>query len=583
MTKESNTPRLIHLLHYLFLVVVVGIIFLGYFREISAINQDLGRHLLTGQLIWESQSVPTTNLYSYTFPDFPFINHHWLSEVIFYLVHHYFGFLGLLLFTSLLMVLSFGVVLTFVQKKTALIPLLVTSFLYLAVLFERTDLRPEILSYFYLSLFVVILFAFRERFTKWIYLLPLLSLLWVNSHIYFPIGLLLIFLFFLDSLLINRKEWNNRQTITLVGIGIVSGLTTLINPHFLTGALYPLTVFTNYGYTIEENQTLFFLESLGFAKPSFFPFKIAVFLLFSTLLLAFKKTRPIDWLLAVVFSVLAFSAVRNFPLFVFATFIPLSFGLTTLYHLLQKRLSEAPLILYYLPSLLALLACGILLTHLITTVSQRTLGPHVPQGASKALTFVEENNITGPIFNNFDIGSYITYRLYPKEKIFIDGRPEAYPEEFIQKTYIPMQEDPQTFANVEEKYHFNSIVFSHTDQTPWAKSFLQAIMQNQSWVPLYLDPMIIILVKDTPHNQSLIKEYGMNSSQLTIQNQENSIPSLYQSALFFQAVGLKEQEQELYRKILTLDPRNCPVIAQLALSENQQNPLTIQRFNLYCQ
>src|SRR5690606_37776725 len=140
-----------------------------------------------------------------------------------------------------------------------------------------------------------------ERFTKLIYLLPLLSLLWVNTHIYFPIGLLLIALFFVDSVIVKRKNLRNQQTLTLGGIGVASGVMTLLNPNGLEGALYPLSVFHNYGYTIEENQTPFLLESLGFSKPSFLPFKLAVVLLFLSLLLTLKKTRPIDWLLSVAF------------------------------------------------------------------------------------------------------------------------------------------------------------------------------------------------------------------------------------------------------------------------------------------
>ena len=33
----------------------------------------------------KTHAIPSINLFSYTFPSFPFINHHWLSEVIFYL------------------------------------------------------------------------------------------------------------------------------------------------------------------------------------------------------------------------------------------------------------------------------------------------------------------------------------------------------------------------------------------------------------------------------------------------------------------------------------------------------------------
>jgi hypothetical protein len=57
-------------------------------------------------------------------------------------------------------------------------------------------------------------------------------------------------------------------------------------------------------------------------------------------------------------------------------------------------------------------------------------------------------NLKGPIFNNFDIGSYLIFRLYNKSlpagrQVFVDGRPEAYPASFFQITYILMQQDPK--------------------------------------------------------------------------------------------------------------------------------------------
>ena len=54
-------------------------------------TEDLGRHLLLGQIISETHHVPDTNYLTYTHPDFPFVNHHWLSEVILYRLHNLIG------------------------------------------------------------------------------------------------------------------------------------------------------------------------------------------------------------------------------------------------------------------------------------------------------------------------------------------------------------------------------------------------------------------------------------------------------------------------------------------------------------
>src|SRR5205823_9151582 len=81
-------------------------------------------------------------------------------------------------------------------------------------------------------------------------------------------------------------------------------------------------VFQNYGYTIEENQSIFLLMQLGFLQPYLPYFITSVVLLFLSLLLNWRETKPIDWLLALCLSFVAISASRNLPLLFFAIVIP---------------------------------------------------------------------------------------------------------------------------------------------------------------------------------------------------------------------------------------------------------------------
>src|SRR3989339_1432694 len=71
------------------------------------INQDIGRHIKTGEMIWQTKAVPKTNLFSFTVPDHPFINHHWFSEVIFYFLNLMIGLKGLIVFKVFMNVIAF--------------------------------------------------------------------------------------------------------------------------------------------------------------------------------------------------------------------------------------------------------------------------------------------------------------------------------------------------------------------------------------------------------------------------------------------------------------------------------------------
>lgn len=567
-------------LNILLSLSVFGLLLAGYFRYITAYTQDLGRHLLTGKMILETFSVPSVNLFSYTNTSFPFTNHHALAEVIIYIVFSLFGNNGLQILTLLLVFLAFGFLYFYAARRYSYIAASVVSFLYLGILFERTDIRPELFSFLFLSLFMLILFKNREKFTKLVYLLPLLSFVWVNTHIYFFVGIVILVLFLIDAFF-QKKESFKKLSIVL---GLCF-LATTLNPHFIEGAIYPLKVFENYGYSIEENQTIFLLESLGFEKTSVTYLKIAVFFLFLTLILNFRKKRAIDWLLAIVFTYAAFVAVRNLPLFVFATFIPFSKNLFDISRnsasAISKRYS------YALPVLiLALILLFVFAT--VKTGARNDIGFGVAPGAERGVDFFQINNITGPIFNNFDIGSYLLYRLYPSEKVFIDGRPEAYPVAFIQETYIPMQEDMNTFEKVDKKYNFQTIFFSHTDMTPWGQKFISEIVKNKDWKTVYLDETSIILLKDTKQNEMLIKKYSMSYPEFRISSSaKTNMQSLLKLANFFQTVGAPDEQLGIFQKILVIDPGYCPVLYNMAIILSQKNDsggqIFAQRYRATCE
>src|SRR3989344_2985603 len=578
--------RKFHVIDISLIFLVFSLLFVGYFHPINAMTQDLGRHLLLGEIITQTGQVPKTNLFSYTYPDFPFINTHHLSEVIFFIIFSAFGSTTLLVVMTILMLIAYMLLVYGAKRFTKNVALIsAASIIYLPILFERTDLRPEIFSFLLTAIFVVLLFRYREKFTPFIFALIPLEILWTNLHIYFPIGLILIGLFFLDAIVKNQKNILSKPVLVLLLVLTGTSIGTLINPNGLSGALYPLHVFDNYGYAIEENQNIFFLQSLGFQKPSFPYFIIAVPLLWFSLFLTLRKSRLIDWLLAVIFTVLALSAVRNFPLFVFATFIPFVYSASLLY----EKLSKTRMIANKRFKILAvILVMGILLLQIKGIVAKKGIGAKEVAGAKNAASFFEQNHLRGPILNNFDIGGYLIYRFYPKERVFVDGRPEGYPKEFFQNTYIPMQQDEAVFAKQDEKYHFNTIFFSHTDQTPWAAAFLKSIVNNSHWRVVYLDDTAVILVKNTEENKAIINRFSQTNKRPKVSHlNKQKLHSLLQLAHFFNTVGWTEAEIKTYQDILKLDPKNCPVLYNLgtvyAQQQNSAASILAQRYRANCQ
>lgn len=466
---------------FLFFLPFIFLFFLLGPQE-KSFTQDLGRHLKTGEIIIKNHSVPMVNMFSFTEPNYPFINHHWLSEVVFYLFSQINGISSLIGLKSVIITLSFGMLFIICYRKNSFWASVV-SLPYLYIFSERFDVRPELFSFLFTSLFLVCIYYFiRTKSFRLLLLLPLIELLWVNMHIYFIIGIILFAVLLIDQAVSYRSRIDKRL---FVMFGILIFL-TLINPNGLWGALEPFTILRNYGYSIVENQNIFFLNSFFF-NPRILVFEITAILLLILIKAAHKRGHYF-FLLSSLFALYEASAmIRNFPLFVLITY---PYAVFLLNHTEEKWKNKMNL------KVVKHLVLGISVVCVIIAGYQflRSPMPHFTyvNGAEKAVQYYKAQNIRGPIFNNFDIGSYLIYALYPREKVYIDGRPEAYSVDFF-KRYKEIQENEGEFRKEVERYGIRSIFFSTTDITPWAQKFLSTIIYNPQWQIVYKDDYIIIL------------------------------------------------------------------------------------------
>lgn len=545
-------------------LLLLFFVFSFLWRSDHSFDQDLGRHLRLGEIIWQTKSVPLTNFFSYTYPDFPFINSHWLFEVLIYLGQQTIGLQAILVLKIIIILLSVWLVLKTIPKNQYL--LLPVGFIFLHVLRERPELRPEIFSFLFTGLTLYTLDKFEKTKNKLVFTLPIIQLIWVNTHIYFIVGLILqaIYLIHLSyqHLALNLRGIKLKL---LMIIFVLSVIASLINPSGLKGVLNPLTFNRNYGYTIVENQTLFFLENINFKDPNFIFVKLASVIILLSIVIALIKRRGSakNLGLAGFGLTLALINVRSFPYLALISLPAVFENLGTTKPTVWTRILIfiiIPLLLYESYSYLN----GNYYKYTNSDVKPKL---EFAQSGKKALDFVLSNDLPQPIFNNFDIGSYITYRGWPKYRIFVDGRPEGYPGEFFQQAYIPTQSDPQKFKELDQKYGFKTIIFSHTDQTPWGKTFLQSIVKNPDWKTVYIDDFTIILFKNELVSQVFDSEVaqtrrGVPLSAINLAKldpgsyQFDSYFSYLRLSLFLAQTGNPESAQKFAEKGLSLFPES---------------------------
>ncbi|MBL8030648.1 MAG: hypothetical protein JNN11_05370 [Candidatus Doudnabacteria bacterium] len=508
------------------LVLIWFIFFLN--KKTDLTTADLGRHIKNGQVLvhgnWsERWAVLNTNYYSYTMPEQPFVNHHWLSGILFYAIYSFSGFAGLSVLYLLFGVLTLALFFKLAAEKAGVFFTSFVSIVLTPLLASRTEVRPEILTYFFTAAFFYLLYRFNTgKQKKAVWFLPTLMLLWVNLHIGFVFGFLVLGAFFVESFLkafVLKRHEARRKTQTIFWVGVVSLLASLLNPHFIKGVLYPLNIFKNYGYLIVENQSIKFLENLNMAAgQNFFLFKAVAVATCASFILAYifsKKFSLALFLVTLVSGVLAYKGIRHFPSFAFFAFFSLCLNLAEL----QKSAKRNGIILgpkeaVAIPVMLFVLVLSLNAGFNGIRAKQSVLGLGLLPGTQASAEFFKKEGLSGPIFNDYDIGGYLAYNL--PEKVFVDNRPEAYTVDFFENVYKPMQQVPEKWTQFLNEFQFNTIFFSHRDYTPWAQTFLISRVVDEAWAPIYVDGYNIIFLRRTDANKSIIEKYEIPKSNFGI-------------------------------------------------------------------
>jgi len=383
----------------------------------------------------------------------------------------------------------------------------------LAIVFlaTRIEIRPESFGFLLLTIYLLIISKIQhtKKITlKQILLILALQIIWTNLHISFVFGLFVFGLFALAELAIN-KSLTKKASQKLVVLVVLLGLTALINPNIIQGALNPFTIFQDYGYKVYENQNLWFLRN--YYHGPIIPLYYLVAAISVILLFVFPEVAIFDKALAVTGIFLGWSALRNIPIFVIFTFPFLASALKQLTLEVKAHITiEKPRITKFLIITIPLVLFWLTLStnpYFKRPVNGFRFGLLAQQ--QETLDFLKKIPTEAKIFNNYDVGSALIFALYPQNKVFVDNRPEAYSTSFFQDLYIPAQSSDTVWTKAEQKFAFDFIIFGHRDITPWAQIFIKNRLRDTNWKIIYIDDFILVFAKNTPANKNLIEQYAI--------------------------------------------------------------------------
>jgi len=573
-TEEVTTTRWVKTTVFVLILVFYASL-LVHKIELPAAD-DIARHVKNGEMILGGNlDILKSNVYSYAEPEHRFINHHWLAGVVFYLLHQAVGWSGLIIFKVIVLLAAFVLLFAAAVKKADFWLVAFFSIPAILVLSERSALRPEIFSYLFVAAFLYLLIDLDEHpERKRIFWLIPLQILWVNTHLFFIIGPLLTAGYLLEKIILNRGELRGNPLVKKLGF-LLAGLfaACLANPNFAAGALFPLQIFQNFGVEVAETRPVaqFLREEPPWSSIPVAIFQPLVWLLAASFVFAVRSRRIFYFLASVATVVVGFRIFRTISFFGMIFLPTISANLNGAFIQLREKAGRAARVV--LLTLLASSLCWLIILGSRGKIFQyNEPGIGLAEGANDGGGFFKQQGLRGPIFNDFDIGSYLIYHLYPDERVFVDNRPEAYSSSFFEEVYQPAFRDESEWQDALEQYEFNAIVLHLYSQNPNIRPFMYRRFTDPDWALVYADRYAVIFLRHTAENQAVINKF-----QITLENVSERLMPLTNSptldvqvaaADVLSLVHLEDEAFAIFQKVAANWPergRIWKVMGELAL------------------
>jgi len=517
----------------IFWILFYFLIFVLLFRNsFSYLDPDLGWHLKVGQEIAMTGGVPHVNVYNYTYTG-NWVDHEWLINYISFEIYNYFGYLGLSIFFTLIIVLSLILLKTFVKRFLPKIPdWLVASLQLFGLLgcMSSFGIRMQEWGFLFLLLELWIIAEFNEtKKTKvLIWLLPLFYL-WSNMHGSFLVGLCLLFAWPVVKL-IERKVLSTKLKKYFIETNVVKISELKVFILFFLGSI-ALTFFTPYStelYSFLGGYTdSFYQSAIQEWRPEYiFPFnywQLGYLALITSLiaLYIYELTRKRElkveiWQICLsgFFIILGFQARRHFPLMFISTFLFLAQLIYLIFDLENFKSFKLRKELRWL--LLVCLGLAILGQVNLLKIKFDPFNSYCSDYPCGAVGFLKNNNQYENlnIFNDYNWGGYLIW-TYPEKKLCIDGRlpQEKYAGHTFLEEYSDFLKPETNIAKKLEQYNIKLVLIRSTDYKlvvkNWEKilfmirdndlsqpNYLRRYLDNsKNWQRIYTDAEASIYIK----------------------------------------------------------------------------------------
>lgn len=433
------------------------------------------------------------DMYSYTMPSFPYVDHSLLSSIIFTLLYNVGGY-GLVAFGISIVALA-GI--TLISSNLIwLVPVIASTY------FSGYGVRAHVFSF----LFTAILFKFTKVFfnTKrnMFFSLPLFMCLWANLHGGFSLGIIYLWGHIVfDVFWFDRKQYRLSQKLQSILAVQIATLATLFTP-------YGIGTWEEAARTILSSDLRKYIVEWQPVKtlPSFGMLLIIIMFgisIYFTRKIRFREIFTIYLFVQGIFS------IRFLPLFAISTAPTIVYAFNKYFKQNKNRIDPRRFSLAL--SVLTVVAVVIFAVEAVLQIRFRSIIMTDFYPTDTSLVYLSTNKPQQNIFTMANWGSYLNWKI-PGTKSFLDGRmyvwsqqPREHELSNAFKTYEGIMDGSVDYKPVFNEFCISTVLW-HTNNTTsgWYQPAVWAKFTNQipidGWIKVYKDSVTVIYERKLPPN-----------------------------------------------------------------------------------
>lgn len=465
-------------------LLLAAVLLMGLFSSEIA-DPDFWWHLKTGEYVTRHRALPAPDPFAFTtarardtykseaVTRYFNLTHEWLAQAVLYSVYRVGGFPGVVLWRAAMLTVFCGLAGWLAWWRSGGFHRgILAAFAAASVAVEFASDRPFLFTFVFLAATMALL-----EWRRGLWLLPPLFVVWANCHGGFFLGWVVLAAYAVEA-------WVKDRDRRLPAIAAICVLASGINPNG----------FRVFGVLLDYRQSFLQSKLLEWGAPRLWPpqwFSVWMAAAAVAMVWARKRVRLSDWLLFAAFAAAAITAERNIilmgflPPILIATYVPW-----------KRRLPAISR--YAMPVLLAAgLAAGAARGEFFQL---RAAEWRYPKGAAD---FLQAHRITQPMFNTYEFGGYLMWRLWPMQRVFIDGRAlsESVFRDYARILYNHDDGDGRAARQLLDDYGVQVIVMNGFQYSnglvyllaPWLSEPAQ-----QDWKLVYDDAQAMVLMRQPP-------------------------------------------------------------------------------------